>query len=225
MYIRIKNYLKSLNKFEMSIFLASILLIVVIGLILNCELLTISVAFLGIFSALNRAKGLVLWQITGVILAILYSIISYKNKYFGEVIIYTFIMLPIYLSSTYTWIEYRDKKTQELKQNNLQKKEIIILLIVNICSFFLLYYILKLFGTSQLLISTISILIKLDASYLLLKRCKYNFIFYILSAIILLILWGAPVLNGSYKLLPMVFDAILLIINNIYGLYKWSKRK
>jgi len=71
------NTEKKYTKFERIMYLASIVLIIIVGLILNCKLLTISVAFLGIFSSLNRAKGNVLGQITAVILSILYSIISY----------------------------------------------------------------------------------------------------------------------------------------------------
>jgi hypothetical protein len=66
--------------------------------------------------------------------------------------------------------------------------------------------------------------INLTATYLLVRRCKYTFVFYLVNSVILLILWGVPVLNGNILLLPMVFDGLLLFVNNIYGLYSWSRK-
>lgn len=219
------SYLKSWNKFEITLLVLSIILILGVGFILDCELLSIIVAFLGIFSALNQAKGKVLGQIIGVVLAILYSYMSYNNRYYGEVIIYACMLLPMYVVGIYTWTKNKDKSTENVKQNDISMKEWIILLIVNVVLFVGLYFLLKYFNTSQLLVSTLSMNINLSATYLLVRRCKYSFVFYLLNAFILLFLWGLPVLDGDYKLLPMVFDALLLIANNIYGTIKWMKQK
>ena len=183
------------------------------------------VPFIGFFSALNQAKGHVVRQIVGVLLAILYSIMSYNNKYYGEVIIYLIVILPLYLSGIYTWLKNKDKKSEKVKQNTLSQKEWYSLLGINIVLFIGLYFLLKFFNTNNLLVSTISMNINLTATYLLVRRSRYSFLFYLVNAFILLILWGLPVLNGNILLLPMVFDALLLLINNIYGLHSWSKSK
>lgn len=219
-----KNYLKSWNTFEIILFVLSIVLILGVGLFLNCELLSIIVAFLGIFSALNQAKGKVTGQVIGVVLSILYSYMSYQNRYYGEVIIYACMILPMYVIGIYTWTKNKDKKTEEVKQNDISMQEWIALLVVNIILFVGLYFLLKYFNTSQLIVSTLSMNINLSATYLLTRRSKYSFIFYLINAFILLTLWGLPVLNGNILLLPMVFDALLLIANNIYGTIKWMKK-
>lgn len=220
-----KSYLKSWNKFEITLLLLSIILIIGLGIYLDCGLLATIVPFIGFFSALNQAKGHVIGQIVGILLAILYSIMSYNNKYYGEVIIYLLVILPLYISGTYTWLKNRNMKSEKVKQNTLKKKEWNILLIVNLILFIGLYFLLKYFNTNNLLVSTISMNINLTATYLLVRRSRYSFLFYLINAFILLILWGLPVLDGNIILLPMAFDAILLLINNIYGLHSWSKSK
>ena len=219
-----KKYLKSWNKFEITLFTLSVILILGLGFYLHCELLSIVVAFLGFFSALNQAKGYVLGQVTGVIMAVLYSLMSYNNQYYGEVIVYLLVILPLYISGIYTWLKNKDKKSSKVKQNTIKKKEWTILAIVNLVAFVGLYILLKHFNTSNLLISTLSMNINLTATYLLVRRCKYTFVFYLVNSVILLILWGVPVLNGNMLLLPMVFDGMLLFVNNIYGLYSWSRK-
>ena len=220
-----KKYLKSWNKFEIALLILSIILILGLGIYLKCGLLATIVPFIGFFSALNQAKGHVVGQIVGVLLAILYSIMSYNNKYYGEVIIYLIIILPLYISGIYTWLKNKDKKSEKVKQNNLSGKELYSLLGINIALFVGLYFLLKYFNTNNLLVSTISMNINLTATYLLVRRSRYSFLFYLINAFILLILWGLPVLKGNLLLLPMVFDAILLLINNIYGLHSWTKNK
>lgn len=222
---KIKNYFTSWNIFEKIIFIASIVFILGLGFILKCDWLTTIVAFLGLFSALNQAKGNVLGQFIGVLLAILYSIISYRNRYFGEVIVYLVVILPLYIWGIFSWLKNRDKKTEKVKQNVISIKEWIMLLIGCIILFVGLYQLLKYFDTSQLFISTLSMIINISATYLLVRRSRYSFIFYIFNAIILLILWGIPVINGDYLLIPMVFDGILLLINDIYGFKSWAKSK
>ena len=219
-----KKYFKDCNKFEITLLIFSIFLLLGLGIYLKCGLLPTIVPFLGFFSALHQAKGLVLGQITGVVMAILYSIMSYSNQYYGEVIIYTVVILPLYISGIYTWLKNKDKKSSKVKQNKLKQKEWNALLIINIILFVILYFLLKYFNTNNLLVSTISMNINLTATYLLVRRSKYSFLFYLINAIILLILWGIPVLKGDIMFLPMTCNAVLLLINNIYGLYSWSKQ-
>lgn len=221
----INNYLKGWNKFETIIFYASVCLILGLGVGLKCDLLTTIVAFLGFFSALNQAKGNVLGQFTGVVLAILYSIVSYRNRYFGEVIVYLIVILPLYIWGIFSWLRNRDKKTEKVKQNVLSSREWFMLLGGSVVLFILLYQMLRYFNTSQLFVSTLSMIINISATYLLVRRSKYSFIFYIFNAIILLVLWGIPVINGDYLLIPMVFDGILLLINDIYGFKSWANSK
>ena len=220
-----KKYLKSWNKFEITLLILSVVLILGLGIYLNCGFLATIVPFIGFFSALNQAKGHVVGQVVGVLLAILYSIMSYNNQYYGEVIIYLVVILPLYISGIYTWLKNRDNKSEKVKQNVIETKEWHGLLLVNILLYVGLFFLLKHFNTSNLLVSTISMNINLTATYLLVRRSRYSFLFYLINAFILLILWGLPVLNGNILLLPMVFDAVLLLINNLYGLHSWSKSK
>ncbi|MBE6155297.1 MAG: nicotinamide mononucleotide transporter [Firmicutes bacterium] len=220
-----KNYIKSWNKFEIILLVLSVVVILGLGIYLECGFLATIVPFIGFFSALNQAKGHVVGQVVGVLLAILYSIMSYNNQYYGEVIIYLVVILPLYISGIYTWLKNRDNKSEKVKQNVIETKEWHGLLLVNILLYVGLFFLLKHFNTSNLLVSTISMNINLTATYLLVRRSRYSFLFYLINAFILLILWGLPVLNGNILLLPMVFDAVLLLINNLYGLHSWSKSK
>jgi len=169
------------------------------------------------------AKGKNLGQIFGVIITILYSIVSFKNKFYGEVLIYLIIMLPMYVIGIFTWIRHKNKETDSVEINQISIKEWIIVAIIFIAIFVGIYYLLKAFNTNELIVSTISVLASLFACYLQIRRSKFSFGFYIINDIILMVLWGIPVMKGNMVLLPMLLDPTINFINDNYGFYNWRK--
>ena len=87
------------------------------------------------------------------------------------------------------------------------------------------YYLLKAFNTNNVLVSTFSIVASLIATYLTARRSEHGFIGFIINDIILIFLWGIPVLTGNLAIIPVVLCPILLLINDIYGAYNWKKIK
>ena len=205
-----KKIFKDWSLFEISFLFISIIIIAVSGVIFKAELISVAMSVLAVTVAILQAKGKVLSQYIGLLVAVLYSIISFKNKYYGEVIIYITLMIPLYILSVISWIQNKNK-------------EWIVLIFVNIVLFTILYQILKALNTSQLLISSLSMITSVMATYLISKRSKYSFLFYLLNDIILILLWGIPVIQGNFSLIPVLLDPLILFINDIYGFKNWSK--
>lgn len=210
------------TNFEKILLFASIIIVGSVGIIFDSDLLTISCSIIGILTALFLAKGKNLGQIFGLFITILYSIVSYKNKYFGEVLIYLCLMFPMYIVGTYTWIKNKNKETDSVLINTIRKKEWIIVSFIFLFIFIGIYYLLKIFNTNELIISTISVIASLFAVYLQVRRSRYSFSFYLVNDIILIILWGIPVLKGNFILFPMVINPIINFINDLYGFYNWK---
>lgn len=219
------NLLKDWNKFEKTLLFVSIILISISGIINKSEILTIVTSFFMIICALTQAKGKIISQFIGVIAIILYSVIAFRNKYYGEVIIYVLVLLPMYIVGIYSWITNKNEATNTVNQNDLSKKEWITLAILDVLLFGILYFILEYFNTNQLIVSTLSMLASLMANYLIVRRNKYSFLFYIINDLILVILWGIPVLQGDFKLIPILIDPVLLLINDSYGWKNWNKNE
>jgi len=217
------NLLKDWTKFEKTLLFTSVILVALVGIIFKSEILTTICSIAGIITALLLAKGKNLGQIFGLLIVALYSIVSFKNKYYGEVIIYLCIMLPMYIIGIVSWLKHQNKETNSVEVNTIKIKEWIIVSIASILAFIGIYFLLKAFNTSQLLISSLSVIDSLFAIYLGIRRSKYSFYFYVLNDLILIALWGIPVIGGSLILLPMVFNPIINIINDIYGIHNWKK--
>ena len=214
---------KDWTNFEKILLFGSIIIVSIVGVCFKSDLLTISCSIVGIITALLLAKGKNLGQVFGLLITVLYSIVSFKNKYYGEVLIYTLLMLPMYIIGIITWIKHKNKKTNSVEINSIKRKEWIIVSIIFILVFIGIYYLLKTFNTSELLVSTISVLASLFAIYLQVRRSKYSFSFYLINDVVLMFLWGIPVIHGSYILIPMLLNPTINFINDAYGFYNWKK--
>lgn len=214
---------KDWTNFEKVLLFGSILIVGITGIVFKSDLLTVSCSLVGIVTALLLAKGKNLGQVFGLLITILYSIVSFKNKYYGEVLIYALLMLPMYIIGIITWINHKNEKTNSVEINSIKKKEWVIVSCVFILVFVGIYFLLKYFNTNELIVSTISVLASLFTVYLQIRRSKYSFSFYILNDIILIFLWGIPVIHGNYVLFPMLLNPTINLINDIYGFYNWKK--
>ena len=214
---------KDWTNFEKILLFGSIVIVSVVGLCFKSDLLTVSCSIVGIITALLLAKGKNLGQVFGLLITILYSIVSYKNKYYGEVLIYALLMLPMYIIGIISWISHKNEKTNSVEINSIKRKEWGIVSFIFVGVFVGIYYLLKVFNTNELIVSTISVLVSLFAVYLQIRRSKYSFGFYLINDIILMFLWGIPVLHGNYILVPMLLNPTINFINDAYGFYNWKK--
>lgn len=217
------KFFQDWTKLEKILLFGSIILVSLVGVIFKSDLLTTVCSIVGIVTALLLAKGKNLGQIFGLLIVALYSIVSFKNGFYGEVIIYLFILLPMYIMGIISWVKHQNKETNTVEVNEIKKKEWIIVSFVSVVVFIGIYFLLKLFNTKELFISSLSVIDSLFAIYLGVRRSKYSFHFYVLNDLILILLWGIPVISGELLLIPMVFNPIINLINDLYGIYNWRK--
>ena len=84
------------------------------------------------------------------------------------------------------------------------------------------YFLLKALNTSQLIVSTISLITSVVASYLMLRRCSYYAIGFMLNDIILIILWSMAIVESGWSYLPTVLSFCVFFINDLYGFIHWK---
>lgn len=215
--------LKEWNRLEKILLFGSIFLVSIVAIIFKSDLLTTLCSIVGIITALLLAKGKNLGQLFGILITILYSIVSFKNKFYGEVIIYFLLMLPMYIIGIISWLKHHNKETNTVNVNKINWKEWIGVSVISVVVFIGIYFILKSFNTEELIVSTLSVVASLFAVYLQIRRSRFSFYFYVINDAILIILWGIPVITGNLLLIPMVFNPIINLINDIYGIFNWKK--
>ena len=218
-----KKLFKNWSILELLLLILSPIVVILMAIIFKSDILTTITSIVGIMCALCLAKGLVIGQVLGILIVVLYSIVSFKNAYYGEMIIYLFIMLPMYVWGIFEWLKHKSKETESVEVNSIKLKEWIIVGFCSVVVFIVFYFILKTLNTSQLFVSTLSVIDNIFAVYLLARRSKYGFVSYIVNDLLLMILWGVPVFAGNLLLLPMFFNPVVNFINDTYGVINWTK--
>ena len=130
---------------------------------------------------------------------------------------------PMALISFISWIRHPSESNRsEVKIRALKKSDIIILIPSTIIVTIVFYFLLREFGTANLLTSTISVTTSFTAAYLAFKRSPYYAIAYILNDIVLIVLWSlAAIKDISY--LSVIVCFIAFFINDVYTFISWKK--
>ena len=80
---------------------------------------------------------------------------------------------------------------------------------------------LKALHTNELVVSTISLVTSVVASYLLIRRSSYYAIGFILNDIVLIVLWGIAS-SKDISLLPQAICFAAFLLNDAYGFVRWK---
>lgn len=223
--MKIYNPFTYLTKLEWALWIVS-LIVVTMSFILGQEqnTMTLLASLIGVTALIFVAKGDVFGQILTVLFSLLYGVISWQFRYYGEMITYLGMTMPIALMSVYTWIKNPYKDTNEVEVNNLTIKQGIVLSITAMTVTVVFYFILKELGTSNLVFSTISVTTSFAASSLTMLRSQFYALAYAANDIVLIVLWVLATLEQpSY--LPMIICFVMFFVNDIYGFINWEKMR
>lgn len=219
-----KKYLNYFSVFEKALWLFSVGLIVASFLIFDrTNYLTLIASLIGVTSLIFAAKGNPFSQFLMVIFSILYSVISYSFRYFGEMVTYLGMTMPMALFSLFSWLKNPFKKGKaEVKVNKISKKENVFMWVLTLVVTVIFYFILKYFGTANLLPSTLSVTTSFLAVYLTFRRSPYYAVAYATNDIILIILWVLASLKTTIYV-PVAVCFLMFLFNDLYGFLSWRK--
>ena len=220
------NPIKTLTKREWCLWIGSLGIVLISNaLTAEFDVLTLVAALIGVTSLIFAAKGNVWAQILMVIFSILYGIISFRFRYWGEMITYLGMTMPMSVWSTITWLKNPSKENgNEVEIQKLGRKHVIGLLLSGIVVTAVFYYILYWMNTPNIIFSTISIITSFLATSLTMLRSSYYAVGYAANDIVLIVLWVlASMENPVY--IPVVVNFAIFFLNDMYGFISWKKRE
>lgn len=220
--MNIMESIKNLSKFEWLLWAGSVILVTASFFVgTEQDILSLVASLIGVTALIFVSKGDVLGQIITVVFAVFYGIISFKQKYYGEMITYLGMTAPIAIISVISWIKNPYSKHQ-VRVSKMTKTKWIILLIITSIVTVAFYFILKALGNASLVVSTLSIFTSFLAASLTTLRSEYYAIAYSANDIVLIILWTIATID-NIEYLPMVMCFAVFLANDIYGYVNWRK--
>ena len=216
--------MKYFTKGELTLWLSSLALIIIsFFMFSNDGYLTLTSSLIGATALIFCAKGNPFGQILMIIFCVLYGIISLSARYYGELMTYVLMSLPMAVISLITWFKnpFEGSKSQ-VKVNKIKPQEYLFLFFLAALVTLIFYFILKYFNTANLIPSTLSVTTSFIAAYLAARRSPYYALAYGVNDIVLIILWGlASIYDVSYISVLTCF--VVFLANDLYGFAAWIK--
>ena len=137
----------------------------------------------------------------------MYGAISYTFAYYGEMITYLGMTMPMAVFALISWMRnpYNGNKA-EVKVNAISRKETVWMCVGAAAVTAVFYFILTYFHTANIVPSTISVTTSFLAVYLTFRRSPYFALAYAANDIVLIVLWT---LASAYDI-PLHFGGGLL---------------
>lgn len=185
--------------------------------------LNLAASLVGVTSLIFAAKANPVGQALMIIFSLLYGIISFGFSYYGEMITYLGMTMPMSVFSLVSWLKNPfNGKRSEVRVNRIHRKEVLMMCVLAAVVTAGFYFILKAFGTANLRLSTLSVTTSFVAVYLTFRRSPFYAAGYAANDVVLIILWIlAARENSGYISVAVCFGAFL--VNDLYGLISWKK--
>lgn len=214
------------SKTDITLWLSSVTLILCSYFVFDRNgYVTVIASLIGVTSLIFNAKGNPFGQLLMVLFSLLYGIISFRFAYYGEMVTYLGMTMPMAVLAMISWLRnpYRGNRA-EVKVNTIGKTETLLMGIGAVIVSILFYFILKHFHTANLIPGTISVTTSFIAVYLTFRRSPYFALAYAANDIILIVLWVmASAWDTRYVSVVVCFIAFLF--NDVYGYISWQKMK
>lgn len=221
----IYNYFKDWNLFEKLYLFVGIVVGILTSIIFNGTIIDSLYTITYLTTAILMSKGKVESYFIGIISVFFYGIVSYNQGYYGELLIIIFLTFPMMIIGIVSWLKHQDKDEDVVIISSLSKKEIVFAFSSQLILFWVYYFLLKAFNTDLLMISSLSIVTSVLATYFEARRSELSLFCYVANDLILITLWMIPIINGVTSLISVLIGPMLLLVNDIYGSYNWKRLK
>ena len=212
-----------LNRFEIILWSASAVVIIASSLLSgHIDYFSVIGSLIGITSLIYLAKGYAVGQVLMIIFSLFYGTVSYFTQYYGEMITYLCMTMPMAVVALVQWLRNPYKDTKEVKVSKVSKKQAALMYFSAVCVTAAFYFVLKALGNASLIISTISITTSFIAAYLTALRSPYCTLCYGCNDVVLIALWTIASIKDPQNI-SMVACFATFLVNDLYGFYSWKK--
>ena len=220
----LKNIKGYFTKFEIALWSVSVLVILATFFIWDrVNYLQLCASLIGVTSLIFCAKGNPVGQALMIVFGCLYGIISYGFKYYGEMLTYLGMTVPMAILALVSWLRHPYKgNKKEVKTNRLKGKEMLFMFLLSGVVSIAFYFILRAFNTTNLIPSTLSVTTSFIAVYLTFRRSPYFALAYACNDIVLIVLWILATIK-EWAYVSVVICFVVFLVNDLYGFISWLK--
>lgn len=218
----IKRELSGWKAWHIAWMIIANLVIVGVSLYQHDTVISIFAAVTGVICVVLCGLGKVSNYFFGTINVILYAIVAYNAKYYGDVMLNVLYYLPTNIWGWVLWEKNVNQQSNTVYKRRMTLKQDAVLLVVSIVSVFGYSYVLKLLGGNLPLVDSMSTVFSVIAQVLMIKRFTEQWIIWIVVDVVSVIMWFAALFNEGASIAMLLMWSVYLG-NAIIMYVKWRK--
>lgn len=218
----IKKELINWKKWEIIWLLVATAVILGVSVYWKDSMIAIFASLTGIWCVILTGKGKLSSFWFGTINTVLYAIIAWKAKYWGEVMLNLIYYVPMNFVGMYMWSKNMNTETEEVVKKRLSLKKSMVAYGLVILGTMGYGVILKVLNGTLPFVDSMSTVFSVFAQYLCVKRYMEQWVLWIIVDVVTVIMWMYAFVNGTGDMATVLMWSIYLI-NAIFMLIKWKK--
>jgi len=218
----IKNEFKGWKKIEVFWLLLASIIITGLSIYWRDTLMGIISATTGVICVICTGKGKLSAYFFGLINCVLYAIISYKARLYGETMLNLVYYVPMQFIGFYVWNKNMNNSTYEVNKIHMTNKVRIKWLIIMILSTILYGYILKYLGDAMPFVDSFTTMSSVIAMIVSVKMYSEQWWIWILVDVFSVYMWWTNFSIGSENFATLLMWMVYLL-NAIIMCIKWEK--
>ena len=183
--------------------------------------LGLTASLTGMLCVVLTAKGKISNYYVGLINVILYAIIAYNQKYYGEVMLNVLYFVPMQFVGFFIWRKHKlGDHNDAVKVFFLSNKARFTWSIVTIIAVIAYGFVLKVLGGNLPFIDSISTVLSVIAMILMAWRFMEQWVLWIVVDVVSILMWIVAFMNTGNDITILVMWSAYLV-NAIYGFINW----
>ena len=210
----VKEELSGWKKSEVFWLLLACTIITCLSIYWGDSLMGIISATTGVACVVCTGKGKLSAYIFGLINCVLYAIISYKAKLYGETMLNTVYYIPMQFYGFYVWSRHMNLETHEVKKKHMTNNGRLLLLISIVIATVVYGFVLKYLGDAMPFVDSFTTVSSVIAMIISVKMFAEQWWIWIFVNIFSVYMWYYNISSGSYNFGTLLMWSTYLI--NVY---------
>lgn len=196
--------------------------ILILSLLTGDTPMGIIAALTGVWCVILTGKGKVANFLFGIVNVLLYAILSWQMKYYGEVMLNLLYYLPCSVLGLFVWSHHTSDQTGDVAKQKMSLRASLITYPLVAAAVVAYGFILRAMGGEMPFVDSLSTVLSVAAQILCLKRFAEQWILWIIVDAVTVVLWAVPVLQTGESV-AMLLMWFVYLINAILMYLKWRK--
>ena len=189
------------------------------------QFLTLAASLVGVTALIFCAKGNPAGQALVIVFSVMYGILSFQARYYGELITYAGMSAPMAVYALVAWLRHPYAGNRaEVRVNDLRGREYALMFVLAAAVTAAFYFILRAFHTANLIPSTVSVTTSFLAVYLTARRSPFYALAYAANDVVLIVLWSLMAAE-DLSALSMVICFCAFLLSDVYGFLNWMRMR